>query len=307
MGKLGDIEGTWSRASDEGTTGMGTKGSAGPHKGKGSEYAYSADSKTAYALMAHFPEAFASRVTKLSQHLPPGAVVVDAGCGVGRGEELVPHLRYFGIDYSPTAIEIARSNHHQPNPTGSRLNGKRPKAEKRHFGVVDLAQPYRHIELLTGLADLVICSRVLQALSTREEVLEFLNNLHRICKSGAHMLISVGSTEDWKYQEYERRQQELGNGQSPMGEQPPSPEYLDANGMGAAWTKNYAYVMGLPAATGSDWFWSHLFTQAQARELLEQAGLECCEVFSYEDESGFDHLRHQGIRNTYLGFVVRAV
>jgi SAM-dependent methyltransferase len=107
--------------------------------------------------------------------LRPGAVVVDLGCGSGTLlhllHERAPQTRLIGLDIEPLALELARKN----LPSGE-------------FHRLDLGKDTL-IDLL-GIADVVLCSEVLEHVDHPEHTVELARTLLR---PGGRFVITVPS------------------------------------------------------------------------------------------------------------------
>lgn len=103
--------------------------------------------------------------------LPPGARVLDAGCGTGgllhRLEDALPALSYTGIDLDGPCLEVA---------------GKRTAASLHHGNVNSLPFPPSHFDAVVS-ADVLCQARVDEAAAVRE----FMRTL----RPGASLLLNL--------------------------------------------------------------------------------------------------------------------
>jgi 2-polyprenyl-3-methyl-5-hydroxy-6-metoxy-1,4-benzoquinol methylase len=104
----------------------------------------------------------------LAPHIKPGMSLLDAGCGSGYyyWSFLRRNLKieYYGIDYSPTLIEIGRQN-----ITGSGLDPQRLRVAA--------------IEDLTKTYDIVLCFNTLSWCP------DFRRPLERLCQAARHYIL----------------------------------------------------------------------------------------------------------------------
>lgn len=127
------------------------------------------------AIAPHFSSTrFAKwpKVAAFLSSLPPGSLVLDAGCGNGKYLGLNPDCFFIGCDISPSLIKICSDRGH----------------EVLVADAVNL--PYR-----TGFGDAAISIAVLHHLSTGNRRRKAIEELVRVVKKGGLVLITVWAVE----------------------------------------------------------------------------------------------------------------
>lgn len=110
--------------------------------------------------------------------LQPGAVVVDLGCGSGTLLHLLrdraPQARLIGLDIEPLALELARKN--------------LPDGEFHRADLGSESQPIA--QELSGVADVVLCSEVLEHVDRPEHTVALA---HTVLRPGGRFIVTVPS------------------------------------------------------------------------------------------------------------------
>lgn len=103
--------------------------------------------------------------------VPPGASVLDAGCGTGELLGRLRRPRMLGIDFSPRQIDLARARH--PNAAFETADLEDPEAME------DLAARY-------GTYDWIVLSNVVDEV---DDVWQVFRNLRAFCHPGTRLLV----------------------------------------------------------------------------------------------------------------------
>lgn len=127
------------------------------------------------AIAPHFSSTRFAKWPKVStflDSLPPGSLVLDAGCGNGKYLGLNPNCFFIGCDISPSLINIC--------------------ADKGHDVIVADAVnlPYK-----SNFGDAAISIAVLHHLSTEKRRRKAIEELVRVVKKGGFVLITVWAVE----------------------------------------------------------------------------------------------------------------
>ncbi len=128
-----------------------------------------------------FAEIYAERVAnfapiealdQFTQHIKPGGLILDAGCGPGRDSRLLTERGFnvIGVDLSKELLKIAK----RMNP-------------KTRFICADI----RELPFKDNYFDGVWCSAVLLHFETIEDVKKALKEMYRVLKPGGIIFISV--------------------------------------------------------------------------------------------------------------------
>jgi 2-polyprenyl-6-hydroxyphenyl methylase/3-demethylubiquinone-9 3-methyltransferase len=112
-------------------------------------------------------------VSRFVREVPPGSVVLDAGCGNGSFISLFQdrNWRLHGTDYSPSGIEIARRTF-----------------PGIHFFLADAEKPYADFLAAVGTVDLVMSTEVIEHVYDPRA---FLRNCWQILKPGGTLVITT--------------------------------------------------------------------------------------------------------------------
>ncbi len=111
-------------------------------------------------------------LNQFTQHIEPGGLILDAGCGSGRDSRLLTERRFnvIGVDLSEELLKIAQ----QTNP-------------KTQFICADI----KELPFKDNYFDGVWCSAVLLHLETIEDVKKALKEMYRVLKPGGIIFIGV--------------------------------------------------------------------------------------------------------------------
>lgn len=121
--------------------------------------------------------AFKMEINTLISNIPSGAKILDIGCGNGaKGEAIVANLdcQYYGIDYSPNMIEQAQNRIR---------GGYKDILEFRVGDILNLDDVY------FDKFDIVITSRCLINLTSAQDQLNAVKNIHTALKSNGTYLM----------------------------------------------------------------------------------------------------------------------
>lgn len=222
-----------------------------------------------YDIPGAHPSELSNAIRSAVENVGEGPVVIaDFGCGSARTLGSIPPDRkqvcYIGFDINASALTQARSK-------ASSL----PHVQAE-FCVADLSKPIDFGQNRER-ADIVVSSRVIHALPTRQSALQFLKNMKGIVKPGGGVIVTAGSTRDWKQTDYTQKY-----------------------GRPTDYFVNYAEVMELPLQVGQEDFHMHLFEDGELEDLVRNAGLHVFRKFQYQDLSGYQHLRNRNL-NSYIG------
>ena len=112
-------------------------------------------------------------VDDLLKEVPPGAIVLDLGCGNGSFLSLFQSRgwKLYGSDFSPTGIAVARANY--------------PDIE---FFLADASAPTSNIAEQVGRVDVILSTEVIEHLYDPRG---FLRNAHALLRPGGMMLLTT--------------------------------------------------------------------------------------------------------------------
>lgn len=110
-----------------------------------------------------------SWITEFMEHMLPGSLVYDIGCGNGRNMTY-PGINFIGIDTCDRFVEICRKN-----------------------GLNAIKGSMLNILLPNTTADYIICIAAFHHLNTYDHRIKALNEMKRLLKPDGKLLISVWS------------------------------------------------------------------------------------------------------------------